>query len=239
MNNIEEKRNIKLNKIKILRYVIFIIVFAIIIWATVKFLPLIGKLANESDRIAFKENINNMGFLGVLVTLGLQILQIIVAVIPGQPVEIIAGMLYGTIGGVALCTVGIFIGTFFVFYFVRKFGADVIQLFFSEDKINEIKESKLFKNQKKFEILLFIVFLIPFIPKDIFIYLGGISPVRAKRFLFLATIARIPGLFLSVHAGNKLSQGNFLVTILLFIFIIVIGIVGYYVSEKARKNLEN
>lgn len=221
MSNLSKKEKIFM----FFRFVILMLVILLMAYITIQCIPLISKLSNEETRIEFKNDIANMGFKGVLTVLGLQILQIVVAVIPGQPMEIVSGMLYGTWGGMLLCLVGIFLGTLMVFLIVRKVGTDFMQLFFSKEKIDEIKNSKLFKNPAKFEMLMFIMFVIPLLPKDIFIYLGGISPVRPKRFLAIATLARIPGLFVTVYAGNKLSEGSFLITIILVAVFLIVGII--------------
>lgn len=221
MSNLSKKEKIFM----FFRFVILLLVILLMAYITIQCIPLISKLANEETRMEFKNDIANMGFKGVLTVLGLQILQIVVAVIPGQPMEIVSGMLYGTWGGMLLCLVGIFLGTLMVFLIVRKVGTDFMQLFFSKEKIDEIKNSKLFKNPAKFEMLMFIMFVIPLLPKDIFIYIGGISPVRPKRFLAIATLARIPGLFVTVYAGNKLSEGSFLITIILVAVFLIVGII--------------
>ena len=179
-----------------------------------------------------------MGFKGVIFVLLLQILQIVVAVIPGQPMEIVSGMLYGPIGGIFVCLVGIFIGTAIVFYLVRKLGTDFMQLFFSPEKIDSIKNSKIFKNSAKFEFIMLIIFVIPMMPKDIFIYLGGISPVRPKRFLAIATLARIPGLFLTVYMGNRISNGNFSMVVVLIAIILIIAAIGYFIYSRAEQKFE-
>ena len=228
----------KVKNLMIVRFLIFVLVILAMVYVTLKCIPVISKLANEDTRIEFKNEISHMGFKGVLMVLGLQILQIIVAVIPGQPMEIVSGMLYGTWGGMLLCLVGIFLGTALVFFLVRKIGTDFIQLFFSKEKIDEIKNSRVFKNPAKFEILMFIMFVIPLLPKDIFIYLGGISPVRPKRFLAIATLARIPGLFVTVYAGNKLSEGSFLVTLILVGVFLVVGLLGYEWGSRKQKKME-
>ena len=228
----------KEKRLAIVRGIITFIVIALMIVATIYFLPMMTNLSDETYRAEFKTNISNMGFKGVLIVLLLQILQIIVAVIPGQPMEIVSGMLYGTWGGMILCLVGILIGTALVFYIVRKAGVNFIQLFFSPEKIDEMKNSKIFKNPAKFELLLFIIFVIPMIPKDIFIYLGGLSPVRPKRFLAIATLARIPGLFITVFAGNSLSEGSFTIAVVLVTTFIIIGLIGYFISSRAQAKLE-
>ncbi len=146
--------------------------------------------------------------------------------------EIVSGMLYGTWGGMLLCLVGIFIGTAIVYFIVRRVGTDFIQLFFKKEQIDNIRNSKLFKDTRKFELLLFVVFVLPLVPKDIFIYIGGLSPIKPKKFLTLATLSRIPGLFITVYAGNKLSEGEFLTVIILIALFLVLGILGYIISRK-------
>ena len=227
----------KEKKLAIARGVITFVVVIIMILATMYFLPVISKLSNECYRIQFKEKIDSMGIKGVIFVLILQVLQIIVAVVPGQPMEIVSGMLYGTWGGILLCLVGIFIGTALVFYIVRKVGTSFIQLFFSPEKIDELRKSKVFRNPAKFELLLFIVFVIPVIPKDIFIYLGGISPVRPKRFLAIATIARIPGLFITVFTGNKLSEGSFVTVVVMIAALLIIASICYFISSRTQDKL--
>lgn len=234
MNKLNKKEKIYM----VIRSIIVILAIILMVYITLQCIPIIGKLSNEDTRLEFKNEVAAMGFKGVLMILGLQILQIIVAVIPGQPMEIVAGMLYGTWGGMLLCLLGIFIGTAIIFFLVRRIGTDFMQLFFSKEKINSIKDSKIFKNPAKFEMILFIMFVIPLLPKDIFIYLGGVSPVRPKRFLAIATLARIPGLFVTVYAGNKLSEGSFLVTLILVAVFLIIGLIGYRWGSIKTKTME-
>lgn len=234
MNNLDKKER----KIAIVRIIISIIVIVIMICGTIALLPMISKITNEETRIEFKNDVADMGVKGIFVVLILQILQIVVAVIPGQPMEIISGMLYGTWGGMLLCLVGILIGTTIVFYVVRKMGISFIQLFFSKEKIEDLKNKKFFKNPAKFELLVFIIFVIPLIPKDIFIYVAGLTPVRPKRFIILATLSRIPSLFITVFAGNTLSEGSFTTTIILVAAFLILGIIGYYISSRAQDKIE-
>ena len=233
INNVDNKKRMKLFKI-----LLSILLILFILYATVELLPLIIKLSNENTREQAKIEISNMGVKGLFIVILMQILQIVVAVIPGQPMEIISGMLYGTWGGMLVCLVGIFIGTSVVFYIVRKVGMKFIKVFFKQENVDKIRNSKIYKNPQKFELLMFVIFCIPLIPKDIFIYLGGISPVRKNRFLFIATLGRIPGLFLTVFAGNRLSEGNLKIVALLTAVIIILGFGGYYIIQKIEEKEE-
>lgn len=226
------------DRLKWFKILISGVAFLFLIFAFVKLFPLIIKLSSEETRELARQEIELMGIKGIFLVILLQIIQIVIAVVPGQPMEIVSGMLYGTWGGMLVCLIGIFIGTYIVFIIVRKIETKFINVFFKEEDINKIRNSKIYKNPEKFEILMLIIFCIPLIPKDIFIYLGGISPVRTKRFLAIATLGRIPGLFLTVFAGNRLSQGNIKNVILLTIIIILLAIIGCVISKKFQKNVE-
>lgn len=222
-------------RIKYLKILLTVAVVLFIVYSTIQLFPLILKLSNSSTRDIAKAEISNMGIKGVFLVILLQIIQIVVAIIPGQPMEIISGMLYGTWGGMLICLVGMFLGTSIVFIIVRKLGLQFIKTFFKQESIDKIRNSKIYKNPQKLELLMFIIFCVPMIPKDIFIYIGGISPVRTNRFLTIATVGRIPGLFLTVFAGNRLSQGNIEIVIIITAIILMCGIIGHFILEKMDK----
>ena len=219
-------------KSMIFRIVCLLIVIGVFWYVTVKIWPVIGALSDDAKREVFRKQIADEGFLGVLVMIGLQILQIVVAIIPGQPMEILAGALYGTFGGMIVALIGIFLGTALIFFLVRQYGIKFIELFFKEEEIEKIRNSKFFKNPAKFELLMLIIFAIPMLPKDIFVYIGALSPVRPKRFMAIATFGRIPGLFLTVYAGNKLSEGNLEIVVILIAAVLIFGLIGYFILDR-------
>lgn len=226
--------NIKKSEYKryIIRAISLIIIIGIFTILSVKYAPLIVKLADANYRLEFKNEISQMGFKGVFIILGLQILQTIVAILPGQPIEIISGMLYGTFWGTVVCVLGIFISVLAIFFMVRRYGIDFIRLFFSEEKIEKIKESNLFKNSSKFEMVLFVIFFLPIFPKDIFIYIAGLSPIKPYKFIALATLARIPGQWLGVYTGSKILQGSYAMPIIVFAIFGLLGILFIVFSKK-------
>ncbi len=76
------KLSLREKHLMVIRGIIIFFVIILMAWATIEAFPLISKLSNEETRIEFKEDIANKGIVGVLIVLGLQILQIVVAVIP-------------------------------------------------------------------------------------------------------------------------------------------------------------
>ena len=117
--------------IKIIFLVVALVFFAIIGW--VLGMPMVS-LASEPER--FRLWVAKSGFLGELGYIGMLIFQIIFAIIPGEPFEIVAGYAFGMVKGTVLCLVGSTLGSVAVFILVRIFGKRIVELFFSLDRIS-------------------------------------------------------------------------------------------------------
>ena len=116
----------KKDKVKIFKFLIFILFLVVVTFFAIKMLPIFKNLSTETGRIEFQKEIEELGFQGVLILLGLIFIQMFVAFLPGEPIELLAGMSYGAIGGLIVIYVGVFISTFFIYFLVKKFGKDFI-----------------------------------------------------------------------------------------------------------------
>ena len=114
---------------KAFKYILVIIVLALLIGLVIYLFPVIRNLSTKEGQIDFKEHVANLGFLGYLALFGLQFAQIFLIILPGEPIEVLAGMCYGGIGGLIFITVSVFIITSIVFLAVRKFGRRFVYSF--------------------------------------------------------------------------------------------------------------
>ncbi|MBC3889207.1 TVP38/TMEM64 family protein [Acetobacterium paludosum] len=127
----------------------------------------------------------------------LQLLQIIVAPIPGGTVGLIGGALFGTVGGFLLSASGTLIGSAVVFLLAKRFGRPFVLKFVSSkvvEKYDNIEDSKL-------TIVLFLIFLFPLFPDDMLCFIAGLSTMPFKTFLVIATLARCPSVFINNMVG--------------------------------------
>ena len=76
------------NKVKAFKIIIGIAVVALLIGISVYLFPVMKNLATVEGKMAFKEKIDNSGVLGVLTLFGLQLAQIFLIIVPGEPIEI-------------------------------------------------------------------------------------------------------------------------------------------------------
>ena len=199
------------------------VIAVLTIYFTCKLLPWVLQLRDPVFRQTFRAKIDSFGIWGVVLMFFIQVLQIVLAVIPGEPVEVAAGVLYGGFGGFLLCEGGILVGQTIVFLLVRKFGRPLVELLFEKQKIDELK---FLHDPRKLDAATFLLHLIPGTPKDILCYFAGLTPISLPRFLLLSSIARIPSVITSTFAGDAIGNGKLIQSIFLFIIVGVLGLAG-------------
>lgn len=179
------------------------------------------------------EHIQSRGAFGVLSLLLMQFLQIVVAFIPGEVVQIAAGMLYGPIWGCVLIFVGCVLSSAFIYTLVHRLGAPFVQ-----DMIGEkhLAKARAFEESGKLNVLVFILFLIPGMPKDTFTYLVPLTNMKLSSFLIISNCARIPGILVTTFAAAGLATGDYTMSAIIFGVAAAVAIVGMlvyrYVSKK-------
>ena len=225
-------------KVKILKIVLLVLVICLLIGIITYLFPLIKNLSSTEGQIAFKEKVESSGIFGLLLLFGLQFAQIFLIILPGEPIEVLAGMCYGTIGGTIFVTVSAFIITAFIFFLVRKLGRNFVYQFFDSKKIEKIENSKLFKNTKKIEWIMIILFFIPGTPKDLLVYIGGLLPLKPLRFILISTFARLPSVISSAIAGANLVLGNWQMSLIVYVItFIIIGIIMFIINKFDKTNI--
>ncbi len=130
--------------------------------------------------------------------------------------------------------------TLLIYCLVRKFGRDFICTFVSEEKISKIENSQVWNNKTKIRTLLFLSFFIPGLPKDIFVYIGGLLPINPVEFLLISTLARFPSIISSTIAGSNILYGNWNIILITYaITFSISGILLFILNKKPdiRNNL--
>ena len=226
----------KKKKLKIFKIMLFIIAVIILTVITVYLFPVVKNLSTKEGQIIFKNKVSDSGTYGLLLLFLIQIAQIFLFILPGEPIEILAGMCYGWFLGTVFIMISSAIIATLIFWLVRKIGRQFVYDFSDEEKIKKIESSKIFQNPKKIELVLFILFLVPGTPKDLLTYLAGLLPIRMRRFVIISTIARIPSIVTSTIAGANIADGNWKKGIILYGLIVVIVAVALFIFNKFDKD---
>ena len=203
--------------------------FALMVIVVILIWPYIHEAFEPGGLSRVIDDVRNAGPLGFLILLAIQFMQIVVAFIPGEVVQMAAGMMYGPWLGAAVVLLGCIISSAFVFAVVHRLGAPFVRDMVPTkylDKFNAFEESG------KLSIVVFILFLIPAMPKDTFTYLVPLTNMRMRDFLVLSNVGRIPGIVISTYAANGLVDGNITQSIIIFAVVAVIAIVAIVFRDK-------
>lgn len=200
---------------------IFIIFSAFI---SVKLYPLIIAIASSPEKMMeFKVWIESYGIWGGVMLMTLQVLQVIVSVVPGGPVQILFGLIYGTWKGLLLSLIGMTLGSVTVFFLVRAFKYKFITVFMCKEKLDEYR---FLKDSPRLEKILALLFLIPGVPKDTLVYYVGMTDLNIKKFIWIVVLMRIPSMMFSTFIGNNIGMGNMMSSFLVLSALCLAGLAG-------------
>lgn len=187
--------------------------------------PLVRSVSNPEN---FRAWIDSLGFLGAGAYIMLVILQVIVAFIPGEPVEILGGYAFGILDGTLLYLVGAFIGSVIVFLLVRKFGKTAAEIFFSKEKLESLK---ILQTSPKRTLVFTVIFTVPGTPKDLLVYFAGLTDMKFSVWMLIAGLGRIPAVVTSTIIGSGLGQEKYLSAMITFGVTLIISAVGLLIYK--------
>ncbi len=173
----------------------------------------------------FKAFVEGYGWKGRFVALGIQVLQVVISLIPGEVVEVGIGYTFGAVEGTLLCMAGVAIASSLVFLLVKRLGVRLVELFISREKIDELR---FINSEKKLKRLIFILFFIPGTPKDLLTYFVGLTRIKLHEFLIISLIARIPSLVSSTIGGNLIQQESYWGAVILFVITGAVSLAGMF-----------
>lgn len=157
------------------------------------------------DPSAFRQWILQWGVWAPFIFLLLQVLQVIVFVIPGEVTQIAAGWLFGFGWGSALSLLGILVGSAIAFGLARRLGVPFVHRIAGAEAVTKFDG---LMGSPRFIGSLFLLFVIPGIPKDVLCYVAGLSRIRFFPFMLLSSVARLPGIFGSSLMGKAVQEQN-------------------------------
>lgn len=213
-----------------------LIVFFVLMGVVIALIwPYISEVFEEGGLERVTTRVRDAGIGGVFILLAFQFLQIVVAFIPGEVVQMAAGIIYGPWWGALIILIGCIISSAFVFMLVHKLGAPFVQAMVPKKYMDKLRK---FESSQKFNIIVFVLFLIPGMPKDVFTYITPLSHMRLGTFLALTNTARIPGIVVSTYAADGLVEGRIWESIVIFLILAAISGLALLFYNKIINTIE-
>jgi uncharacterized membrane protein YdjX (TVP38/TMEM64 family) len=187
----------------------------------------ITQFSSTEDLTVFLEDYKGATYVALM---GLQAMQIVISVIPGQPIQFASSYIYGFWNGYLISMAGAVVGSFLTYHLARFLGKDALHILFGEKRVTDI--IKKLNSTKSYGIII-LIYMIPGIPKDIMCYVAGISEIKIIPFLIISTIGRTPGIMGSLLIGSMLESKNYVGMAIL----IVVAVAVFYIFVRNRKKI--
>jgi uncharacterized membrane protein YdjX (TVP38/TMEM64 family) len=181
-----------------------------------------------NDHYRFKKTIDSFGPYSPLAFILLQVVQVVVAPIPGAPVGFLGGYLFGVKWGFIYSMIGLSLGSWIAFRIAGIFQRWFIKKFISSKKLKKFA----YLMEREGVIIGFLLFLIPGFPKDVLCYILGLTPMRSGVFLMISTIGRIPGTLIATFQGAKVYHHHYIIFFVLVGVSTLITLVFYVYGEE-------
>ena len=197
-----------------------------------------GLIAWLADPEAVRAFVDEQAVLSRVAMVGINVLQIVLAFLPGEPIELASGYAFGFWEGTVLCLIASGLGTSLIYWAVRRWGWRVVGLFFSRETFNRFAW---LQDTARLELVMFLVFLVPGTPKDFLTYFAGLTSMRFLPVLLIATLGRIPSIVTSTIAASAVGDGNWTAAIIAVVVSAVLiaagGTLYRVVQKRATRGL--
>ena len=209
----ENKRRVILSVVKISMLVLIVVGIPLYLWFFHE--DWIKSFENIDDVVAFLEKYETQS---IFVYIGLQIVQIVISIIPGQVFQMAAGYIYGFWPALLFAMTGALLGTTLSFMLAKALGRDFLHIFFGEEKMSYYIERL---NSKKMYAIVFFLYLIPGIPKDMVSYAAGVSEIKFKPFIIISALGRLPGMIGCLLMGDMMMEENYTGAVIIGVFAVI------------------
>lgn len=174
---------------------IVVICLGIIGLSTLIILSPLRDLLTSSERL--QQTVQSFGWYAPIVIICIHILQVVVAPIPGQAIDIANGYLFGWLGGTVVSLIGLGIGSLIVIGLAKRFGRPLVAVLITPKGLKAIHPY----TRRRSQLFFFLLFLLPGTPDDLLCFAIGLSSIEWKRAFAIAMLGRSPGIIAAVVAG--------------------------------------
>lgn len=207
------------------------LIIAVMLWLFPGFVKMVSSLFSVESIELLVGFLRSLGWIGPFVSVGLMVLQSIIAPLPSFVIAAANGMVYGVFWGAVISWIGGMAGALLSFWLARMLGYEAVQKWMK--KTTKLKKIDQISGNNGFSVIL-IARLIPIVSFDAISMLAGLSSIRLGVFLVATGIGQIPGTLLYVILGHDLIHIDEYKNRLWIVAGILIGLI--LIAKKINKH---
>jgi uncharacterized membrane protein YdjX (TVP38/TMEM64 family) len=189
-----------MNKQSIQRIILSVIIIAIFVVLLYYYLDKRGLIAFFSSRERLQSYILSFGMWAPLAFVAIQVLQVILAPIPGNVITVAGGLVFGFWISFLISTVAILLGSIICFILAKNYGRPLVIKLVGEKTTEKYLNSFFVKRKSA----LILMFLFPFFPDDALCLIAGLTTMKLKHFIILVLSTRPLGIIFSSLFGSNI-----------------------------------
>lgn len=182
------------------------------------------RFASDPDK--FRQWVDGHGVWGMFAYMGMVIIQIFAAFIPGEPLEIAGGYAFGALAGTLLCLLAASAGSILVICLVRRYGVRLASVFFPRKKLRSLR---FLRASKRRTVLFMFIFMLPGTPKDLLCYYAGLTDIKLPALFIICSLGRLPSIISSTVGGDALGTESYLFAVIIFAATFLLSAFGLYI----------
>jgi uncharacterized membrane protein YdjX (TVP38/TMEM64 family) len=156
---------------------------------------------NSIKDLLQEDKLTNMlketGVFGPILLSVIQLLQVVIAVIPGDIFIVVAGKVYGLLGGFSINILSTIVASFIAFIVARRAGREVIDRLVPP----KVLDRWMGVVERRGSMFFIISFLVPVFPADVMNFVAGLSEISHKKFLMVCILGRAPKIMIGTLLG--------------------------------------
>lgn len=216
----------------IVRIAALLLLVGLIAFFSWRLMPQVAHLFKNPEE--FRNLLLGFGNWSLAVFVGLQVLQVLAAPLPGEIIQIAGGYVFGIFTGTLLSLLGIFLGSLVAFYLARWLGYPLLQALISKEKLEHFHD---LLHSNRAEVIVFVLFLVPGAPKDILTFIAGATPIPSGHFFLAAMLGRFPGIMVSAFIGAQLEKQQYFLAGVLSLIAVTIFLLGIIYHDRLTRFL--
>ncbi|MCR5717391.1 MAG: VTT domain-containing protein [Lachnospiraceae bacterium] len=202
----------------------------LIIYAALTLIPMfieLGRSGANDEQILTEYLRGESTWRGLISLAALQILQVITILLPGAVVQIVGGLMFGTIPSFLICLVSFVFANTMIFYMDRHHVGIISRLIPRDAK--SLKKISAYLNDADPGFMTMLAYMMPGVPNGFIPYVAAGTNVSLRRFILSVTIASAPHVLIMCAIGHTIMNGNWIFSAILFLIsLMLIGILLYY-----------
>jgi uncharacterized membrane protein YdjX (TVP38/TMEM64 family) len=185
------------------------------------------------DQEQIRVRIKGLGGWGPVAIAVLEMIQALLAPIPGQAIEAVSGYLYGPLLGTLYALAGMAVGSLMLFLLARRFGRPLAIRLIGKQSMARLDDLVRRGGAPFF----FLIWLLPFAPDDLACLAAGLTPMPTRQFVFLMFLGRLPGVLVSVWVGANATRLSATVWAVLFAAIALVALLLWRWGEQIQESV--